>query len=65
MCRFLEIDNNFLINYGGGLGYSTEICDEKKRFENMCNVQRLNIAISSYASSFGCDVSRYLKIAGI
>lgn len=46
MCCFLEIDDHFLINYGGGLGYSTEICDERKRFENMCNVQTLNIAIS-------------------
>lgn len=56
---------NFLINYGGGLEYSTEICDEKKKvwkYVSGANAEHCNFFC---ASSFGCDVSRYLKIAGI
>lgn len=68
MCSFLEIDDQFLIGYRGGMRNSTEIREGKKEaFQNKSDTQTrndCNLSLSLYASPLGCDDSRYFKNSG-
>lgn len=65
MCSFLEIGDHFLIGYRGGMGHSSEICKEKRSFENMSDMQTRNNCNLFLRLVSRCDDSRYLKIAAI